>query len=325
MTHSFKLSRRIARFRAPVGAALLLSLFACNSADTFNPDRSTTGDPVDQGPALTDSGEVQAVPVAPSEAAISFAGGIPIGTFALPNSEFGSRYNGALRNIWPAQLVSQLSTIRSRGGRIVLMMAGTQKHYLNADGTFSLTKWKARVDRFKGIDLAGYISDGTLAGHYLLDEPNDRANWNGTTVSPSTLDEMARYSKQRWPRLATIVRTRPAYFQRSPRYVDAAWATYLSRHGSVKEFIRKNVADAQRRDLALVVGLNVLRGGTPNGTKMTASQVESWGSALLSSSYPCGFFSWTYHDRYLSSRSIKSAMKTLRHKAESRARKSCRS
>jgi hypothetical protein len=47
------------------------------------------------------------------------------------------------------------------------------------------------------------------------------------------------------------------------------------------------VADAQARGLGLVVGLNVLHGGTPTGTKMTPSQVVAWGSALLSSTYPC--------------------------------------
>jgi hypothetical protein len=78
-----------------------LSLLACDSTDSLNPDRSTTPDPVDQGPALTDDGEVQmAVPVEP-ELATAFAAGIPIGSFALPNSQFGSRYNGAHRNIWP--------------------------------------------------------------------------------------------------------------------------------------------------------------------------------------------------------------------------------
>ncbi len=159
----------------------------------------------------------------------------------------------------------------------------------------------------------------------MIDEPNDKANWNGSTVSQSTLDEMARYSKQLWPKMATIVRVHPSYFKSSPRHVDAAWAQYLSRRGSVQDYIRQSVADAQRRGLALIVGLNVMHGGTPNRTKMTPSQVASYGSALLSSSYPCAFVSWKYNDSYLSGSSIRGAMKTLRQKAEGRSRKSCRS
>jgi hypothetical protein len=134
---------------------------------------------------------------------------------------------------------------------------------------------------------------------------------------------MARYSKQRWPRMATIVRTHPSYFKSKPRYVDAAWAQYLSRRGSAQNYIRESVADAQRRGLQLVVGLNVVHGGTPNRTRMTPKQVESYGSTLLGSSYPCAFVSWKYTSSQLSGASMKSAMKTLRRKAENRSRKSC--
>jgi hypothetical protein len=84
------------------------------------------------------------------------------------------------------------------------------------------------------------------------------------------------------------------------------------------------VGDAQRKGLALVVGMNVLKGGSPNGTKMTPSEVEQWGSALLSSSYPCAFINWTYNSDYFSSSGIRSAMSTLRKKAENRSSKSCK-
>ena len=59
--------------------------------------------------------------------------------FHQPNTEFGSRYNGALRNDWPNYLVDNLATIKARGGKVVLMMVGQQKYYKNADGTFSLS------------------------------------------------------------------------------------------------------------------------------------------------------------------------------------------
>jgi hypothetical protein len=38
MTHGFKLSRRMARFRVPVAAALVLTIAGCNETDSFNPD-----------------------------------------------------------------------------------------------------------------------------------------------------------------------------------------------------------------------------------------------------------------------------------------------
>jgi hypothetical protein len=57
---------------------------------------------------------------------------------------------------------------------------------------------------------------------------------------------------------------------------------------------------------------------------MTASEVENWGSALLSSSYPCAFINWEYQGDYFSSSGIRSAMSALRRKAESRSTKSCK-
>jgi hypothetical protein len=268
---------------------------------------------------------VQAVPVSQPEFATAFAGGIPFGTSALPTSWFGSRYNGALRNIWPGSLVSELAAIKARGGKVVLMFAGNEKYYKDGNGHFSLTKWKDRIDRFRSVNFNSYVNDGTVIGHYLIDEPNDPSNWNGQPVSASTVDEMGRYSKQLWPNMPTIVRTEPAFFNFSPRYIDAAWAQYLSRRGNVSNYIRDQVSDAQHRGLQLVVGMNVIKGGTPNGTQMSASEVKEWGATLLSSSYPCAFISWQYSSSYLNNSSIEDAMSYLRNKAENRSSRSCRS
>jgi hypothetical protein len=308
MTFTFKLSRRIARLRAPVFAAFLFTLLSCNGTDSLEPDSSAPATAGDQ---------VQA-----AFASAGFAGGIPFGTSALPTSEFGDRYNGAMRNIWPEYLVNELAAIRERGGRVVLMFAGNEDNYKDAEGHFSLTRWKQRVDRFRGVNFSAYLQDGTIIGHYLIDEPNDPANWNGQPISPSTVEEMAQYSKQLWPGMTTIVRAEPGYFGDSHPYLDAAWAQYVNRKGDAADYVRRNVADAQSRGLGLIVGLNLILGGV-NGSAMTASQVEAWGSALLGSSYPCAFISWQYDANYLASSSVKSAMDALRAQAENRATRSC--
>lgn len=313
ISHGYRRLRRLRRLRSMPAAALAVALAACDHTEPLDP----------AGGILQD--EVAIAPVEAPAFAVRQSGGIAFGMAAQPVAELGDVFSGGKVTVSPNHIRRTLSAVRSRGGRVVVMLAGNPRHYKDGSGRFSLSKWKARIDRFKGIDFGGYINDGTVIGHYLIDEPNDKANWNGTTVSPSVLDEMARYSKRRWPKMATIVRTHPSYFKRSPRYVDAAWAQYLSRRGSVKDYIRQNVADAQRRGLALVVGLNVVHGGIPKRTRMTPSQVESYGSALLSSSYPCAFVSWKYNDNQLSGRSMKSAMKTLRNKAEGRPRKRCAS
>jgi hypothetical protein len=309
MTYTFKLSRRIARLRAPVFAALVVALGACDHGDSLAPSE----------------GDANPQPMTPAPTfAASYAGGIPIGITAQPNEAFGTRFNGGLRNIFPEFLNRDLGEIKARGGKVALMMAGPDFLYKDADGHFSLTKWKARIDRYDGVNFDAYIKDGTLIGHYLIDEPNDPANWNGQTIPGTVLDEMARYSKAKWPNLVTIVRTQPDYLEKwGPyRYLDAAWAQYVERKGTAAGYLADNVASAKRQGLGLVVGLNVLKGGVNNG-EMSASQVRTWGEAMLNSTYPCAFVSWKWDDNYLASSAMKDAMDYLRQLAEKRAFKTC--
>jgi hypothetical protein len=312
---NFKFARREARLRTPLLVTLLLSLGACNTSDLLNETPGNNGTEV----------SVPETPDAPSFAT-AFAGGIPMGTFALPTSWFGSPYNGALRNIWPGELLHELAAIKARGGKVVLMFAGNERYYKDGSGHFSLTKWKARIDRFRNVNFSSYLRDGTIIAHYLIDEPTDPHNWGGRPVTPSTLEEMARYSKSRWPSMATVVRAEPGLIKWSNkyRYLDAAWAQYLYRKGNPSDYIRRVVSDAQRMGLALVVGLNITK-GSPTKGRMSASQVRTAGGALLGSSYPCAFISWTYDANHLSSSSMKDAMRYLRSRAQSRATRNCHS
>lgn len=332
MTHRFKLSRRIARFRAPALAAAFLAFTACDTTNSLSPDASSLpqstvqaggADVIDINDTVDPDGASFA---APSFSSVSFAGGISFGLSAQPTTAYGFPYNGALRNIYPQYLMSHLAAIKSRGGKVVLNFSGNQKTFKDANGHFSMSKWQARVNRFKTLNLSSYINDGTIIGHFLMDEPNDPTNWNGQPVSQATVEAMAKYSKQIWPGLATIIRTYPDYLAKwsgTYHYLDAAWAQYVYRKGPVDDFIRTNVALAQKKGLGLVVGLNVIKGG-PNKSKMTPTQVKTWGSALLSSSYPCAFLSWQYNDTYLSTSGIKTAMSYLRYKAQNRIAKSCK-
>ena len=172
--------------------------------------------------------------------------------------------------------------------------------------------------------LRFFINDGTIIAHYLIDEPYDPANFGGKPVPGSTLEEMAQYSKSIWPNLKTVVRAEPYLIKWSGhyRYLDAAWAQYLARKGSASTYLQKNVSAAKQMGLGLIVGLNLLKGGTPNGTWMTASEVENFGSALLSSDYPCAFISWE-HNSKLTSSDMRNAMAKLRKKAQSLSSRSC--
>jgi hypothetical protein len=314
MAHYFEFVRRAARLRALLALAFVTVFGACDATDQLT--------------EVSDEPTTSADPVTVIDASASrFRGGIPIGTSAQPTSAFGSDFNGSLRIIWPKYLRNELAAIRARGGRVVLMLAGNENHYKNRRGNFDLGKWKARVARFKSTNFSDFVRDGTIIGHYLVDEPYDPVNWHGKPIPGATLDEMGRFSKQLWPGMATIVRAEPYLMKWKGRYryVDAAWAQYLWRKGDPKAYINRNVSEAKKMGLSLVVGLNLRHGGKPNMTWMTGSEIKSFGSALLSSNYPCAFISWYYDPRFLKTRDVKSAMASLRNQAQNRPQRSRRS
>lgn len=321
MTHIFKLSRRIARLRAPLAAAIIFGFGACNPTDSFTPESSIPPTASDPGA----SSGVQGSPVSdPSFATVSFAGGIPMGVFHLPNSYLDSRYNGAMHTVSPTSLLSDLAAVKARGGKVAVDFSGNEKYYKDANGNFSLSMWKQRVGRFRGVNFSSYVKDGTIIAHYIIDEPNYAAKWGGRAISPSTVEQMAAYSKQLWPGLPTVARVDADYLLYNHVYLDAAWAQYVYRKGTASDYIKRNVSAAQARGLALITGMNILRGG-PNGAKMTPTQVRDWGSTLLGSSYPCAFITWKWDDTYMTTSAMKDAMTVLRNKAQNRSLKTCRS
>jgi hypothetical protein len=296
----------------PLIAAFLLILTACDTRDPI------TGPDVFPPPGTT------------PPLAIRYSGGMPYGLFVLPTAELGSDFNATMVNarVWlrRGSVLTELAAAKARGGKVIMNLTGGRLKYLDEDGHFSLTKWKHAADAFRTIAFTSYITDGTIIAHYLIDEPNDATNWGGVPVPPATVEEMARYSKQIWPSMATVARTEPTYLAQwsgSFRYLDAAWAQYAARKGDPVDFIKRNVTDAQRKGLALVTGLNILMGDFRES--MSPSMIKSAGSALLSSSYPCAFISWQYDADYLATPGVRDALRYLRGKALQRTYKSCRS
>jgi hypothetical protein len=260
---------------------------------------------------------------------------IVYGSFGLDNTLLGAPYDGSVRLPAPADVIRLLTGARSKNGRIVLQLSGQNKAVQNSNGTFSLTKWKTEINRFKGLNLASYLNDGTLMGHLLINRPDDPASWGGKKIPQATLEAMAQYSKQLWPAMTTFVRAEPSYLRTGGiqyRYLDAGWTMYASWKGDATAWIKAQVAGVKAVGLGLVVGLEVLNGGTkasgiPGQTSgkyaMSASQLRSWGSALLSEAHVCGFVNWRYDSQYNGRTDIRSAMSFLAQQTSAHARTSC--
>jgi hypothetical protein len=287
-----------------------------------NSSGPTAGVPVPDSPGLNSAGSL------PSLQHV----GLPFGPSHLPTALLGLT-SATLRTANPLTIMEDLAAARRVGARVVLGLAGNERRYRDAKGHFSFALWKARVDRFRGLNFSPYIKDGTIVGHYILDEPHDRTNWGGTLVTRAEVDQLARYSKQLWPNMPTLVRGWPAYLKGYQyKYLDAAWAQYSERFGPLNDFIRANVRDAKSTGLALVVGLNLLGGGgkaqgiqgySHSRYAMNAWQVRSWGTALLAEPYVCAFIGWKYDERYFGRADIKSAIAGLGDKARQHLSRAC--
>jgi hypothetical protein len=250
----------------------------------------------------------------------------------LPPSSLNPNFTALKTDAFKRNFLDVLESARRANGRILVSFSGNSREYTDSAG-FNLEKWKRNVDEFREFDLSSYIADGTLLGHFIMDEPSDPHNWNGHLVSREDIDEMARYSKEIWPDLPTIIRGWPWYLKGYQyKYLDAAWAAYHARFGAIDEFISTNVREAKESGLALVVGLNVINGGGDEGLPgygserlaMTAAQMRTWGSALLDQPYACAFFMFRFNPEYFGRDDIKEVVAELSQKARRLENRTCR-
>lgn len=261
----------------------------------------------------------------------SGSSGIVFGTFSMDSRYLDNVHNGTLLGgpIEPNTVISKLTAIRAKGGRVIVKLSkGKDSYVQNSDRTFSLTKWKALVDRYRSVNLAPFINDGTIIGHYLIDEPHNTSRWGGKVISQATVEEMARHSKQSWPGMTTFARVVPSWLaSASITYVhlDAGWTQYVAGKGDPVNWVTSETAAAKRKGLGLVVGLNVLKGGKgSNRPPMTATEVRTFGTAMLNEAYACAFYLWSHDLDYYGRSDVKSAMAALSVKAKAHVRTSCR-
>jgi len=261
--------------------------------------------------------------------------GIVFSSSQLAVSQLNSTHTGLVFTSTPSNILSTLSQIRSKGGRVLLKLTGENAYKTN--GRFDLAKWKAGMDRYRNINIDSYIADGTIVGHFILDEPHFPSRWGNQEIPQATVEEVAKYSKQRWPNLPTIVAAPANWLASVPvTYValDAGWATFRSKTSSdPAAWIGQQVKRAKSKGLGLVAGLNLLDGGNgssgirgtqPNTWAMSAAEVKTYGSALLAQSYVCAFSMWRYDATYYNRTDVKNALADLSAKARAHVKTACK-
>ena len=260
--------------------------------------------------------------------------GIAFGPATLPPSKFTSPFGATIYTATdPVCLALHLAAARRVNARLFISFTGNETHMVDANG-FSMTLWKQRVDRFRNVPMDSYVADGTILGHMIMDEPSDPTNWGGKVVTQAQIEEMARYSKEIWPTMPTMIRTWP-YYLKGGQYphLDAVRFHYLDRWKPLDDFLAKNMQDARDLGLAIVGGLNVLNGGAKdsgipgrasNKFGMNADEIREWGSRFLDEPDLCAFILWEWDDKYFARADIKAAIDELAAKAAAHPKHECR-
>ncbi len=319
MSHEFKSVRRSGWFRTAALTGITLIAAACADDDRLGP--TAVADPVG-GPD--------------TEAAATLSG-IVFSSSALTVSQLNSVHTGLVEAPTPSGLLNFLSQVRAKGGRVLIKLAGGEGSHKNADGTFNLTKWKTGVDRFRNINFSSYVADGTIVGHFLVDEPHFASRWGDKGIPQATVEAAAQHSKLRWPNMPTLVNAPANWLASVPvNYVhlDAGWAMFRAKTSSSSgTWVAMQANKAKSKGLGLVAGLNVLDGGDgssgirgtqPQTWAMSAAELKKYGTALLSQSYVCAFSMWRYNSTYYGRADVKTAMNDLSAQAKGHARTSCR-
>lgn len=196
-----------------------------------------------------------------------------------------------------------LPMARAAGVRVMLRLSGDHPRYTR-DGNFTLELWKQQLSLWDGVNLAPFVADGTLAGHMLLD---DIKNFEGHDPTAAELDEMARYSKEKFPGLFVFVRERasgmPVPAGGRYAHVNAVVNQYKTLDGPVEAFLALDLAASRRLGVGNIHGLNIANGGDgsskqPGWAKgrfaMSADEILRYGRVLAADPSYVAFLNWEY-------------------------------
>jgi hypothetical protein len=249
----------------------------------------------------------------------------------------------------PSNIVTQISAARSMGQRLVLALSASNTNNVT-NGKFDITKWKNHINAYNTTAIrnaiAAGVSDGTIIGNMLLDEPETK-RWGGN-IDKRVIDQLASFAKNIFPTLPQGINHGPPGYKwhtdQTYKVLDYVlyqynwWVTTGDVNGWRSTVLARAKADGVRPALSL----NVLDGGVQDrsgtwdcsgsgqagkGTyapncRMTPDQMTSWGKALVG--YGCFLMLWKYDGVYMRKSSNQTAFSQLASAAASKPRQSCK-
>jgi hypothetical protein len=325
---------------------VMLGLVACDDQDPLAATAPEAPLAADSLPALSPDSDL--TPTLATSYAGRMFGPVNLWSSASSPSWGPLPFTGSKNVSWPGGIVTQINSARNLHHRLILAMPEGGVSAFMTNGKFDLSKWKKRMNYFNTSAIkkaiAAGVSDGTIVGNQLIDEPETRA-WGGN-ISKSMIDEMAAYAKAMFPSLPQGINVGPPGYQwRTGErfykldFVRYQYAWYIT-DGNVAKWRDAVLSRARTDGVAAAFSVNVLDGGVPdrNGSwdcggtggkgtyypkcRMTSDQVRSYGKTLVASG--CYATLWRFDREYMSKSANIDAFKDVASAAKSLSGRSCR-
>jgi hypothetical protein len=324
--------------RRPLRVSVLVALLGAGCS-TENPEPLALSDPPESTTPVLASVTYTGIPFGPS------------GLWTVNKLNWGPQPFTASQNYINADtLILQINAARNTGQRLVLAMTGGPSTTFTTNGQFDLAKWKRTMDTYKKTTLktavAAGVSDGTIIGNQLIDEPETK-RW-GTVLTKGMIDQMATYAKAIFPTLPMGVNHGPPGYKwrTTETYKVLDYALYQYNYyitsGNITSWRTAVLARANIDGVRPALSLNVLNGGIQDkfgswfcvdsgqagtGTyypncRMTADQVKTWGKALAP--YGCFMMLWRFDATYMNNLANQAAFKEIATLAASKPKPSCK-
>lgn len=328
----------------PLALAVLITLLGGGCA-------SDNASPV----AVSDSPDALPVGSTPPASILAAYVGIPygpIGLWTMNKLNWGPKpFTGSMNFTNADTLVLQINAARNKGQRVIVAMTGGPSSRYTTNGQFDLTKWKNTMNTFNKSALktavAAAVSDGTLIGNTMIDEPETK-QW-GTVLTKPKLDQMAAYVKTIFPTLPVGVNHGPPGYKwrSSERYTKVDYAVYQYAYwvtkGNVIAWRDAVLTQARLDGVTPGLSVNILNGGAPDqgdgvydckgtgqaglGTRypncrMTTDQLRTWGKALVPNG--CVMLMWRFNATYMNNLANQNAFNEIAAVAASKPRRSCK-
>jgi hypothetical protein len=351
------------QFRNAAGSARLRSLSLVVISTLFGASCASenvtpTSDVSSDAPTIGSTGDASPLdPSAPVLASVTYTG-IPYGPFGLWQLNkllYGpAPFTGSHNYINADTLILQINAARNKGHRLMTAMTGGRTEKYTTNGNFDLAKWKAVMNTYNKSALktavAAAVSDGTLIGNSLVDEPETK-KW-GTTLTKGMIDQMAAYAKNIFPTLPMGVDHGPtgAQWRTTEKYTKLDYVVYQYAwwitKGNLGSWRDAALARAKLDGVKPAFSINVINGGVQDkgdgyydcvgpgmagkGTRyplcrMTPDQIKTWGKALTP--LGCAMLLWWYDTpwkSYYTNTANNAAFKELATLAASKPKPSCK-